>query len=76
MNKARRHLINLVHDQIVDSIGVLETVRDEEQDAFNNMPEGIQNGDRGATSQNAIDELESAISNLETARDELERAGE
>lgn len=43
----------------------LETVRDEEQEARDAMPESLQGGEAGEKSQSTIDEMESAMSNLE-----------
>jgi hypothetical protein len=43
----------------------IEGIRDEEQEYFDNMPEGFQNGDRGSTAQEAIDNLEAAASDLD-----------
>lgn len=43
----------------------LEAVRDEEQEAFDNMPEGLQQGERGQASEAAIEAIESALSELE-----------
>lgn len=49
-------------DEIKDA---LETLRDEEQESFDNMPEGLQQGDRGQAMEEAIGALDDAISNLE-----------
>ena len=43
----------------------IEGIRDEEQEYFDNMPEGFQNGDKGSTAQEAIDNLEAAIDDLD-----------
>ncbi|EHQ4620066.1 hypothetical protein KQ096_005174, partial [Salmonella enterica] len=47
---------------------------DEEEDAFNNLPEGIQNGERGDAMQTAIAALDAAVSALEEASDQLTEA--
>lgn len=52
----------------------LEALRDEEQEAFDNMPESFQDGDRGQAAQEAIDHLESAISAVEGAEAEIDWA--
>lgn len=53
-------------------------VRDEEQESFDNMPEGLQTGDRGQQVEanveslnNAVDALESAVQNLQNVVDSL-----
>ena len=43
----------------------LSNIRDETQDSLDNMPEGLQEGDTGQLLQERIDNLESAISDLE-----------
>ena len=58
-----------INDKIEEAksvlIGELEEIRDEEQEAFDNMPEGFQNGERGELAQEAINNLETAIGYLE-----------
>lgn len=51
-----------------DIISNIESLRDEEQDYYDSMPESFQNGEKGDTAQNAISEMESAISEVEEAR--------
>lgn len=46
-------------------VGQIEEVRDEEQEAYDNMPESLQNGEKGELAQAAIDAMESAISDIE-----------
>jgi flagellar biosynthesis chaperone FliJ len=43
----------------------IETIRDEEQEYKDNMPESLQNGDKGEQADTAITCLEEAISNAE-----------
>jgi methyl-accepting chemotaxis protein len=49
----------------------IETVKDEEQEAYDNMPESLQNGDRGQVVQQAIDSMEEASGNLDVAVEAL-----
>lgn len=76
MNNDRRKSI----DKIISALGGLlsdaETIRDEEQDAFDNMPESLQQGEKGDKAQEAISNLEEAISSIESARDALDNAKE
>ena len=72
MNKDRRKAISaLVEDiakiagQVDDFRSGVESVRDDEQEAFDNLPESLQEGDRGQVSQEAIDALEEALFTLE-----------
>ena len=52
----------------------LETVCGEEQDAYDNLPESLQESDRGETMYNAIDNMESAMSSLGEALDYIVEA--
>jgi uncharacterized coiled-coil DUF342 family protein len=72
MNKDRRKTIASITEQLAelealrDSIKeAIEEVRDEEQEYFDNMPEGFQMADRGQAAEGAISNLENAISQLE-----------
>lgn len=55
-------------------VGNLEQHRDDEQDKYDNMPEGLQNSDSGEAMQAGIDALEEAISELESAESTIEDA--
>ncbi|MEM8515121.1 uncharacterized Zn finger protein (UPF0148 family) [Massilia sp. MP_M2] len=79
MNKERRKIINTqwhameelkaMHAAVVAKAeeikAELENVRDEEQESFDNMPEGLQQSDRGQTSEQAIANLDTAINALD-----------
>ena len=43
----------------------LDSMMDEEQDKFDNMPEGLQESERGEAMQEAIEQLETACDNLD-----------
>lgn len=71
MNKSRRKAIQ-------DVIAKLETLRDEvesllneEQDYYDNMPESFQNGDKGSAASDAISYMESASGYIDNAIEEL-----
>ena len=76
MNANRRKQIQVITDEIVNLMSQVETLRDEEQDAFDAMPEGIQNSERGEKSQNAIDQLDNAASSITETIDGLNEARE
>ena len=50
-------------------IGILEDIKSEEEEAFDNMPEGLQYSSRGMDAEAAIDNLEEALDYLEEACD-------
>lgn len=72
MNKQRRKMIADVIERIQATKNDLEIIRDEEQDAFDNMPEGLQCSFRGETMEEAIDQMDNAIESLEEAIDDLQ----
>jgi len=76
MNNERRKEIARIIGELQQLQSDIENVLGEEQDAFDNMPEGLQQSDRGQAAENAIDELESATSAVEEAVSALENAKE
>lgn len=80
MNKERRKLIDIVDtrlkycNDIKDyqfAIDELNKILSDEEDAFDNMPEGLQYSMRGEASQEAQDYLSEAIDELEQIIDLL-----
>lgn len=67
MNKERRKLIDEALDKIEAAKADLETARDEEQEYLDNMPENMRDGDKGQAAQEAIDNLESCINDIDNA---------
>lgn len=49
-----------------DLVGALEEIRDNEQDKFDNMPEGLQQGDTGQTIEQNVESLDEWISELQS----------
>jgi vacuolar-type H+-ATPase subunit I/STV1 len=64
MNNARRKQINELIDRIDELQSQLESVRDEEQEYFDNMPENLQQGDKGQSAEQAASDLGSAHDSL------------
>lgn len=72
MNNDRRARIRKLIEQLEGINSEIEDLRADEQDAFDNMPEGLQSSERGDKAQEAISNLEGAtlddiISSLESA---------
>lgn len=74
MNDARRKRLAAASQLISDAKAILEEVRDEEQEAFDAMPESFQNGEKGEKSQEAIDSLDEAASSCEQIDDNIATA--
>ena len=66
MNKARRKEIARAIELMDEARQILESAMDEEQEAFDNMPESLQCSERGETMEGYIGTLEEVVHNLET----------
>lgn len=71
MNKQRRAALKAILPQLeelktmIENVtGDLGAIRDEEQEAFDNMPESLQDSDRGQTMQEYIDTMEGGLDAL------------
>lgn len=67
MNKARREAIQAAIAKIKEGQSELESIRDEEQEYYDTMPENFQSGEKGQAAQEAIELLETAVSYAEEA---------
>ena len=50
---------------------MIETIKDEEQEAFDNLPENLQGSDRGEAMEAAADNLDSAFNGMDEVLDYL-----
>lgn len=71
MNKKRRKEIENLLESISETKAKLQDLLDEEQQAFDNMPESIQESERGEEMQEIIEYMEAAIDSLEEATESL-----
>lgn len=74
MNKENRKQLNEALNLIEQANGIIESVKDDEQDKFDNMPENLQGSERGERLESIISELEYAVDNLNDCRDNIEEA--
>ena len=81
MNKERRKALSKLANELrsnLDDIeeirSALETLRDEEQEYFDAMPESFQSGEKGAAAETAIGAIEEAIQYAEDAVNNLSEA--
>lgn len=79
MNKERRskiktnnNRIDLVIDVLSTYKSELESIQEDESDAFDNLPDGFQCGIRGDEMQDAIDEMEDSMDTIDDIIKELE----
>lgn len=76
MNNERRKILNHIREQLDDYKSIIEAMREAEQEAFDNMPESFQCGERGDKATDAIDNLDYVILNLEESVEYLQQASE
>lgn len=65
MNKERRSWINQIISELESLKDDIENVGVEEQEAYDNLPESIQNSERGESMSDNVSDLEDAASNLD-----------
>lgn len=69
MNRARRKRLSDALELIAQAKDILDEVKDEEQEAFDNLPENFQYGERGEQMEEYISDIEEAFDNLEEAEE-------
>lgn len=74
MNNARRKRICKIADALNELKSQIDELHDEEQEAFENIPESLQGTERYEIAENAVDMLESASLRVENAITFLEDA--
>jgi hypothetical protein len=71
MNEKRRKALRLAITEAESLKSTIEQLRDEEQDYYDCMPEGLQSGNKGDAAQETIQQLEEAIASAESVIDAL-----
>lgn len=72
MNKQRRKDLLDVAESLQEALDRLSEVRDEEQEAFDNMPESLQYGSRGDAMQDAIDTMDEWEGEIDKIKSRIE----
>lgn len=65
MNKTRRQWVQTIINTLKEQRDEISRVSEEEQEAFDNIPESLQYSERGEAMENTIDELNDAESDLD-----------
>ena len=73
MNKARRKRLGEAFDLIGTAQDILRSVREEEQEAYENLPDSFRDGERGEEMQNYMDMIEEAEGYLDDANSVIEQ---
>lgn len=73
MNKQRRIRLGKASDLITEAEQILEEVKQEEDEARENLPDNFRDGDRGQQMQDAIDMIDEVIGYCQDAESVLEQ---
>lgn len=76
MNNTRRKQIQLIINALQDNLNHLEDLKQEEEESFDNLPESLQESERGEAMENAISNLDDAVTYLGEVIDYLKSAME
>lgn len=72
MNKQNRKDLQEALDLISKAAEIISAVKEEEEEKYDNLPEGIQDSEKGERFQENIDNLDYAISDIESAVEYVE----
>lgn len=72
MNKYRREQIRKALQLVEEAYSLLSVAKDEEEMAYENLPESLQSSERGEAMQENVDNLDTAVTALEEAKDALD----
>lgn len=72
MNKQDRKELEKALDLLNSANEIITMIKEQEEERYDNLPEGIQDSERGERFQENIDNLDSASSDLESALEYLE----
>lgn len=65
MNKSRRAELKKALSFLGQARDIIEYCRDEEQDAYWNLPESLQESERGESMSECIDSMDEAVSSID-----------
>lgn len=71
MNNTRRKQLKEITAEIEEAIERIRFLQEEEEQAFENLPDGIKESERGQQMEDAAYTLESAADDIENAINEL-----
>ena len=72
MNKQRRKSLEKAHELISEAMEIIEEVKEEEYSAFENLPDSLQQSERGERMYRYYETMDELSSELEDATLELE----
>ena len=76
MNKARRKSLQEILDKVDELRSMLETLKDEEEEYRDNIPENLWGSERYEKADEAVDNLDSALDSFDEITEYIETAME
>lgn len=73
MNRQKRKRLGKAFDLIAEAEEILEEVKSEEEDSYENLPDNFRDGDKGEEMQNYIEMLNESIGYLQDANSVIEQ---
>lgn len=73
MNKERRKRLGEAFDKCAEIVEILESVKEEEEEAYENLPDNFRDGDKGDEMQNYIEMIEEVTGYIEDAQSVIEQ---
>lgn len=73
MNKARRKRLGEAFDKCAEILEILEEVKQEEEEAYENLPDSFRDGERGEEMQNYIEMIDEVAGYIEDAESVIEQ---
>lgn len=73
MNRKRRKKLTEVFDRLAEMEEVLEGVKQEEKDSYDNLPYSLQNAEKGEEMQNYMEMLDEVIGYIQDASSVIEQ---
>ena len=74
MNIERRRKLGNLQQEIDLLVSRAESIKDEEEESYNNMSESLQNSEKGEKSAEALDALDSLVQYLNDSVDAISEA--
>ena len=72
MNNDRRKRLNAAKEKLLALIDYIEEIRIDEEEAFENMPESLQESERGEKMQDAVIDIQQLCDDLSAVIDDIE----
>lgn len=72
MNKYRRSILKSVIERLETAIQKIESVKEDEQEAYDNLPDNLNDTDRANDMYENVDDMEDAVSSLQDIIDQLQ----